>query len=318
MRKHLFLALGMAGFLTAGAYVIDFDRIEYWSGEGFNKAALVVQFEGENEDNPGAIVWGCRWNDGEEITAEEMMRKIASSSPDIIMLMQQTGWMGYTLNGIGYGPSVQQMLDNVYFDYDQAQEDERISFGYTSPNTGMGQTSAPGQDALDDSFTAIAEASESHVIEHPLSENRYGYPAYDYDYWKMKFVEKSIWQSGWYDGYWSFWTGGVDLDELGYSALGMSSVNVENEQVIGWKYRLLSDSDDHVNTDASTGASTPWLSPDYTHFNVETGIADVDVENSGAVELYRLDGTKVEYSNHLEKGIYILRKGGKSKMIYIR
>jgi hypothetical protein len=49
------------------------------------------------------------------------------------------------------------------------------------------------------------------IIEHPFNVN-YGYPAYDYDYWKL--IDSTAianldyeWQAGWYSGSWLFYTG---------------------------------------------------------------------------------------------------------------
>ena len=178
-----------------------------------------------------------------------MIRAIARESSDLLIFVQYTGGMGYTLDGIGYSPDVNAMLDGIWFDYESAFEDGNISFGYFSPNTGMGQTSAPGNEAIGLSYDAIAAAAETHVIEHPLNAHAYGYPAYDYDHWKLDktriadaFVaDRSYWRSGWYWGYWSFWIGsrGDDMEDLSYSGMGMSSVQIYDGQISGWKYQPL-------------------------------------------------------------------------------
>ena len=68
---------------------IDFSKIKHWSGEGDREAALVVQFLDDYEKK--AYVWGFRWQEGEEPTGEEMIRKIAAESTDICALVQLTG-----------------------------------------------------------------------------------------------------------------------------------------------------------------------------------------------------------------------------------
>lgn len=176
-------AVGLPAVICAE--VLDFSKIVHWTGEGDNESALIVQFDEPEETNPGAIVWGYRWPKGEERTSDEMIRAIARESSDLVILVQYTGGMGSTLDGIGYSPDINATLEGVWFDYDSAVDDGNISFGYIFPNTGMGQTSAPGDQARDLSYDAIAAAAESHVIEHPLNAHEYGYPAYDYDHWKL-------------------------------------------------------------------------------------------------------------------------------------
>lgn len=171
------------GYLRRGARFLQNSPLDR---EGDNESALIVQFDEPEETNPGAIVWGYRWPKGEERTSDEMIRAIARESSDLVILVQYTGGMGSTLDGIGYSPDINATLEGVWFDYDSAVDDGNISFGYIFPNTGMGQTSAPGDQARDLSYDAIAAAAESHVIEHPLNAHEYGYPAYDYDHWKLR------------------------------------------------------------------------------------------------------------------------------------
>lgn len=45
---------------AAEADAFSFDDIQFWVGEGENKAALVLQWNAEGETN--ALVWGYRWD----------------------------------------------------------------------------------------------------------------------------------------------------------------------------------------------------------------------------------------------------------------
>lgn len=320
MKKSLSLTvIGLLCGFVALPETLDFDKIEHWAGEGPHRAAMVVQFDAAPDINPGAIVWGYRWADGEEATTEAMMRGIAAASDDLILLAQQTGPMGHTLNGIGYGPSAAAMLAALRFDFASAAEDGRISFGYFTPNNGMGQTSAPGQEAENLAADAIADAAQSHVVEHPLSQEAYGYPAYDYDHWLMDDTDRSIWQSGWYDGYWSFWTGDRDMDGLSYSGMGMSSVELVDGEVCAWKFMPIGDSG---HADGVTGASTPWLPLNYSHFSGHTdGVATETVNDDKAV-YYRLDGTVAAEADagtaaDVAPGVYIVRRGSETYKVFI-
>ena len=90
-----------------------FDDIQYWVGNGSNKAALVIEWHDGNR--PDAMVWGYRW-DG-EATGHDMIVAIAQADPRLVLLTQYTGWMGYTIDGIGYGESIL----NISYDLEGAK-----------------------------------------------------------------------------------------------------------------------------------------------------------------------------------------------------
>ena len=345
-------ALALPAMLAAET--LDFSKITHWTGEGANQAALIVRFNDaqSGDDAAGAIVWGYRWPEGESRTSDVMISEIARDSKDLVILIQYTGGMGYTLDGIGYAPDVNRMLDGLYFDYDAAAEDGNISFGYVYPNTGMGQTSAPGAGTVRDLCQqAIDLALESHVIDHPLNQKTFGYPAYDYDHWKLdrermaaSVASTARWQSGWYWGYWSFWVGAhdfdrnvpQDIDDLSYSGMGMSSTPIYNGQISAWKYMFLggkplgSGDDDADAADAVTGASTRWGKLAYDHVYPEVTTAAVnaveaDTESLPA-DIYTLGGVKVGTvaasapvtSLSLEPGVYVVRRGSRASKLLIK
>lgn len=220
--------------LDSAAQGVDFDLIQHWAGEGEKRAALVVQFNDGKKDV--AYVWGYRWNGS--ASGEDMIRSIARSSHSLTALVQYTGSMGSTLDGVGVSRNRCLQDGILYFDYTGAKEDYRISYKYDDPNILMGQESAPGDDAEDMCNDAIRNAFDGNtgIIEHPLNARRYGYPAYDYDYWRMlEESEDYHWQAGWYDGYWSYWVG-QQGEELVYSGLGMSSAQLADGSVNLWNY----------------------------------------------------------------------------------
>lgn len=321
MNKKLlsFLAAGILAAVPAGAETIDWDKIEHWTGNGPNKAALVVQFQtDDNQDNPGAIVWGFRWADGEKPSGEDMVRAVAAASPDIVLLTQYTGDMGNTVCGLGYAPDIANLIANLNYDFDGAcsmaypAEGFNISFGFFEPNTSMGQTSAPGGDTSDLVYEAITAAEETHIIEHPLNAEAFGYAAYDYDWWLLdrdatNKPDKSYWNAGWYKGYWSYWTGYADFDTLSYSGLGMSSVELEDGMVTGWKYWPIND--------GGSEDPTPWLAPNYAHFSEMAGMEEQVAVTGRTIQYYRLDGTKV--CGDLTPGLYIKRQGSSTSKIII-
>lgn len=291
---------------TLPAQTLDWSKITHWVGSGENKAALVVQFYELGEQK--SYVWGYRWNEGDEQpTGESMFRAIASGSKDLYLFTQYTGWMGSTVCGIGVN-SDGKLIKNLWFDFENACNEPRISFDYYSPNTGMGQTSAPMGDTPELCAKAIDNAAITHIIDHPLNQKVYGYAAYDYDFWKSQETSNTcLWNAGWYLGYWSYWVGTENFSSLGYSGLGMSSVKISNGDVNAWKY-----------TSLSGGSSYPWFEFDYDHDTI-SGIDEIESEidmNEEAI-IYDVSGVMVgkRSINEIENllpGLYIVKIGNKS------
>ncbi len=292
-------------FATTRATTLEFDKIKYWVGEGDSKAAFVVYFNGTNK----AQVWGYRWNK-DEVTPSgaDMAKAIASGSDDFAVMIQWTNF-GYTFSGAGYSPKHNSIMSYIHYDFEGATEDANISFGYYTPNSGMGQTVAPGASTPDICGEAIQEAITTHIIEHPLNHNTCGYSAYDYDHWQL--VEGApkdiLWRAGWYIGYWSYWVGDTNLSEFGYSGLGMSSVELVDGAVNGWAYYILS-GDDYGMT------SVDWdiVELDYDHLDTD-GVETITANEiyDDLTKVYSLSGmylgTFNKIRDKLNRGIYILR-----------
>lgn len=234
MKRLLLFAVMASVSLLSAAQDVQFDKIRHWAGQGEKRAALVVQFNDGKKDV--AYVWGYRWNGS--ASGEDMIRAIVNSSHSLSVLVQYTGSMGSTLDGVGVSRE-RCIQDGVLrFDFSSACDDYRISYDYFDPNTIMGQESAPGDAALEMCNNAIRHAYDNNtgIIEHPLNARRYGYPAYDYDYWQLtEDSDEYHWQAGWYEGYWSYWVG-QQGEELVYSGLGMSSAQLADGSVNLWNY----------------------------------------------------------------------------------
>lgn len=75
------------------------DDIEFWVGEGSNRALFVVQFNDPRETN--ALVWGYRF-DGDK-RGIDVVTDIARADPRLYVLIENAdASMGYTICGIGY------------------------------------------------------------------------------------------------------------------------------------------------------------------------------------------------------------------------
>ena len=318
MKKTLFPFLLFLPLVSGSTpdNAVEWSRIRHWAGNGDNKAALIIQFS--NCDR--AFVWGYKWNTGDQVTGEQMLRTIAAESTDLDALVQYTGWMGSTVNGIGYSRD-HTVLPTVTYNFENAIDDPNISFGFFVPNTGMGQTSAPGSEAPGLIDEAIHRASQTHIIEHPLNARDFGYAAYDYDHWTTSSTdEKEIrWQAGWYNGFWSYWTGTADISTLGYSGLGMSSVTLSDGDVHGWAYMNTDGS-----ADASSGATVVWHTLDYDHFLDPSSVTEIIapdqsfpaiVRNGAGMLIGVLDRDQLR---NLCPGFYIITQGDKTHKVIIR
>lgn len=236
MKKLMFIgALALFALAARAGVKIDFNAIRHWAGTGENRAALIIQFN-DGKSN-AAYVWGYRWTG--TASGEDMLRAVAGASRCLTPLVQYTGTMGSTLNGVGLSDG-RELCDYLIYDFEGAKTGS--SFDFYNPNTSLGQDMAPGDDAEKMCQDAITRAKQTGYIEHPINAFRYGYPSYDYDFWKL---DDSVaedgpfrWQSGWYKGYWSYWCGGEGdtTDDLSYSGLGLSSRQLVDGSIDLWNF----------------------------------------------------------------------------------
>ncbi|MDE7179579.1 MAG: DUF5074 domain-containing protein [Muribaculaceae bacterium] len=241
--KLLSLAIGLS-VMTAMAHPIDFDKIRNWTGTGPNRAALVIQYNGDTYGSD-SYVWGYRWENGETPTGETMMKAICANSSRLSMLTQYTGSMGSTLCGVGYSLN-QDVLNHVFFNFEKAKDFEFINFDYYNVNSFMGQTEAPGDNAPALAQQAIEQAiAGSHYIQHPFDYGKYGYPAYDYDCWDIDTDTENRggitpyepkWLSAWYEGYWSYWCANSPSQDWMYSGSGFTGRTLVDGAVDGWSF----------------------------------------------------------------------------------
>jgi hypothetical protein len=76
----------------------SFDDIEFWVGEGFNEAALVIDFNDGIE--PVSLAWGYRFNG--ETTGEDMILDIVHADPLLYGKVTEPGEFGISVFGLGY------------------------------------------------------------------------------------------------------------------------------------------------------------------------------------------------------------------------
>ncbi len=204
------------------------DDIQNWTGEGSNRAALVIQWNDPREQY--ALVFGYRW-DG-LATGADMIKAVVKNNPRLYTLMQYTNVSsptdplgGYTINGFGWD------VDN---DGDNALYDEENN-DYYGP-----------------------EYSDNGFFEHPRGYNPEvgGSSDYDYDNWKAVDAD-DFWQAGWYIGYWSYWVKGSADSNFGYSGWGASGRVLDDGSWDGWNYAV-----DMLASDWKEFKSAPPTVPD--------------------------------------------------------
>ncbi len=184
------------------------DMIKNWTGEGEKSAALVVQWN--YDDEPAAIVFGYHW-DG-DATGADMVKAIAKNNPRFYALMQYTNMSsptdpngGYTINGLGW----------------DTDDDGDIAL-------------------IDTGNDNKVYTSEDGFFEHPRGyvPGQGGSSDYDYDNWEARDAD-DMWRSGWYTkGYWSYWVKDTFSAAFSYSSWGASGRLLEDGSWDGWNFAV--------------------------------------------------------------------------------
>lgn len=189
----------------AGDGNFTFDMIKNWTGEGENQAALVIQWN--YDDEPAALVFGYRW-DG-QATGADMLKAVVRNNPRLYTLMQYTNVSsptdpngGYTINGIGW----------------DVDDDGDIAL-------------------IDTGNDNQVYESEDGFFEHPrgYKPGQGGSSDYDYDNWKARDTD-DMWGAGWYSAYWSYWVKDDFSSKFSYSSWGASGRVLQNGSWDGWNF----------------------------------------------------------------------------------
>ncbi|OAV64440.1 hypothetical protein Barb4_04095 [Bacteroidales bacterium Barb4] len=206
------------------------------------------------------LVWGYVWNpisiyidptygpDTTPVTkySVDMLRAVANADCRFIVLLQQTGVNGYAVGGFGYNyADYDSPRIPVVFDLAGAEGNASILFHYVgSPNCDAGQRAVPYSPQDQASWAVQAATSDAPkvstgVIEHPFSVN-YGYPAYDFDYWKLTPAqdnEDHEWLAGWYtNGYWASYNGEDRQVPAKVSNYGVTTRVLQNNSTDGFAF----------------------------------------------------------------------------------
>ena len=83
----------------AAAAPFSFDDIEYWVGEGSNRAAVVIDWD-DNSAAPQALAWGYRW-DGDAL-GSDMLLAVLTADDRLFAKLGGTPSMPAAVYGLGY------------------------------------------------------------------------------------------------------------------------------------------------------------------------------------------------------------------------
>lgn len=224
----------------------SFDSIDFWVGDGENRAAIVLTWHDTNKTVPDNMVWGYRWSaDVDTISGLSLFEAVMKADPRLIGLVQYTGWMGSTINGIGYSEFRSDV--EVTFDYEGASA--KFKYPYDKETT------------EEMAATAISEGEDDGVIYHPFDANISGGPYYDYDYWTASTASNVHWFAGWYSGYWSYFVRDSYTQDFSYSGYGASSRKVQNGTWDAWSWNSFMGTTSGTEPGDNLVAATPiiWL-----------------------------------------------------------
>jgi len=83
-----------------GATTVDtLDDIDFWTGEGENRAAIVIDWDSASAVDE-AVVWGFRWTG--IATGEDMLRATLAADPRLYAKLGTSGSLGLPVYGLGY------------------------------------------------------------------------------------------------------------------------------------------------------------------------------------------------------------------------
>jgi hypothetical protein len=96
VRAHCLCAAGVAALTTGAHGSFTFDDIEFWAGQGANRAAIVLDWNDGKPDE--SVAWGYRWDD--DATGEDMLLAVVAADPS---LFARVGVFGFGVAVVGLG-----------------------------------------------------------------------------------------------------------------------------------------------------------------------------------------------------------------------
>lgn len=226
-------------------HTFSFDSINFWVGDGDNRAAFVLTWHDEGKTVSDNLVWGYRWDASENnVSGLTLFEAVMKADPRLVGLVQYSGSMGSTINGIGYN---EPNATSLPITFDLAGAKANVSYSYP-------------RNAATLAANAITAGKQSGVIYHPFGATDATGPAYDYDYWIAATTATSHWSAGWMKGYWSYFVRSSHTSNFSYSGLGASSRQVQNGTWDAWSWNSFMGTSSGTEPGDHLIAATPIVS----------------------------------------------------------
>lgn len=157
--------ISMAALLTVGratgaGFVDAFDDIVYWTGAGAQRAAIVIDFDGESSTDL-SLVWGFRWDGAAK--GRDMINAIVTADPRLYLRVADQGTIAEAVLGVGY-----DRTNDGAFAITQGGPFDADGFAYGAPNEDVSSVD-------------------------PGDWYREGW---EYDFWHYGFSESNPWDGG--------------------------------------------------------------------------------------------------------------------------
>ena len=127
MKYFIAITLTLVANLASAA-VTSFDDIQFWAGEGTNRAALAIDWFGDDATDT-ALVWGYRWNGS--ATGEQMLRDVLAADDRLFAKLSAGSTFGIATYGLGYDEN-----DDSLFELDDNTSFNGNGIAITSPSDG--------------------------------------------------------------------------------------------------------------------------------------------------------------------------------------
>lgn len=124
----------------------SFDDIEYWVGEGSNRAAVVIDWSDQSPDPP-ALAWGYRW-DG-DAKGRDMLLAVLTADDRLFAKLGGSASNAVAVYGLGYDAD-----NDGEFGLDDGTVFDEVGIAFTGP-ADLGQATDAGDDYAEGWFTGF-------------------------------------------------------------------------------------------------------------------------------------------------------------------
>jgi hypothetical protein len=193
---------------------IPYKDIKHWVGVGKDTATLIVQWN--DNINPDGMAWGYLFDEDadDQNKGISMILAIAKTSMRFSALLYSTSSIDSSCHD-AYCPLLGVAVGGFGYAFNKTARSKLLFNNNTS------DTLRPDLNGL--------------FITHEYE---------DFDKYTNALPKIDHWQSGWYNGYWSYWinndySGNFDKSEFNYSPVGASTRELVNHSADYWEYTSL-------------------------------------------------------------------------------